>query len=103
VCAPFLRRCFELAAPRLIVAMGATAARLATGERASLRKLRGRWVEEAPGGASLASIAPVLPMFHPAAVQRQPACRKEAWADLISLRKRLDGVSLAGEGARPSS
>jgi DNA polymerase len=34
---------------------------------------------------------PVLPMLHPAYLLRNPAAKREAWADLLALRARLDG------------
>ena len=33
---------------------------------------------------------PVLPMFHPAYLLRNPAAKRDAWADLLNLRARLD-------------
>ena len=45
-------------------------------------RLRGQW-QEAFG-------KPVLPMFHPAYLLRQPEAKREAWADLLALRARLE-------------
>ncbi|MBS0564161.1 MAG: uracil-DNA glycosylase [Proteobacteria bacterium] len=79
---PFLQRHVELAAPRLVVLMGNTPCAAALGQRGIMR-LRGTWTE--------AFGRPVLPMTHPAYLLRTPSAKREAWADLLSLRARLEG------------
>jgi DNA polymerase len=81
---PFLLRHIALARPRLLVATGNTACAALFGERGILR-LRGQW-QDCEG-------LPVLPITHPAYLLRQPAAKREAWADLLSLRARLDGLA----------
>ncbi|RMC33494.1 uracil-DNA glycosylase, partial [Paracoccus siganidrum] len=78
---PFLRRHIELAAPDLIVLMGNIPCQAAIGRRGILR-LRGNWTE--------AFGRPALPMIHPAYLLRNPAAKREAWADLLSIAARLD-------------
>lgn len=78
---PFLARHVELAAPDLIVLMGNAACTAALGQRGILR-LRGTWTE--------AFGRPALPLTHPAYLLRTPAAKREAWADLLALRARLD-------------
>ena len=78
---PFLARHVDLADPDLIVLMGNAACSAALGKRGILR-LRGTWAE--------AFGRPALPMTHPAYLLRNPAAKREAWADLLSLRARLD-------------
>lgn len=78
---PFLARHVELAAPDLIVLMGNAACMAGLGQRGIMR-LRGTWAE--------AFGRPALPMTHPAYLLRQPHAKREAWADLLSLRARLD-------------
>jgi DNA polymerase len=77
---PFLRRHIELAAPEFLVLMGNHSCQALLGRR-GITRLRGRW-DEAFGRAA-------LPMFHPAYLLRQPHLKREAWADLLSLRERL--------------
>ncbi len=79
---PFVARHVELAAPEVIVLMGNIACQGVLGRR-GITRLRGRW-EQALG-------KPVLPMFHPAYLLRQPGAKREAWADLLSLKARLGG------------
>ncbi len=77
---PFLARHVELAAPDFLVLMGNISCQAVLGRR-GITRLRGEW-SEALG-------RPVLPMFHPAYLLRQPAAKREAWADLLSLKARL--------------
>jgi DNA polymerase len=77
---PFVRRHIELADPDVIVAMGNHACQGLLGRR-GITRLRGRW-DEALG-------KPVLPMFHPAYLLRNPHAKRDAWADLLMLQARL--------------
>lgn len=77
---PFLARHVELAAPDLIVIMGNTSCQAVLG-RKGITRMRGEWAS--------AFGRPVLPMFHPAYLLRNPAAKREAWADLLELQARL--------------
>ncbi len=89
-CAPFLWRHLTLLRPRLVVALGTLPARTLTGRGDSIRKLRGRWVQvQVPG---LPAPVPTLPMLHPGYLLNTPAAKREAWADLLALRKMMDGL-----------
>lgn len=78
---PFVRRHIDLAGPDVIVLMGNHACEAGLGRRGILR-LRGQW--------DTAFGRPALPMTHPAYLLRNPAAKREAWADLLSLADRLD-------------
>ncbi|KEP71283.1 uracil-DNA glycosylase [Thioclava dalianensis] len=78
---PFLARHVDLADPDLIVLMGNGACEAALGKR-GITRLRGTWSE--------AFGRPALPMLHPGQLLRMPAAKRDAWADLLSLRARLD-------------
>ena len=77
---PFLARHIELAQPEMLVAMGNHATFALLGKR-GITRLRGGWAEWRG--------LPVLPMFHPAFLLREPIRKREAWADLLSLKARL--------------
>ncbi len=77
---PFVSRHVALADPDVIVAMGNHACQALMG-RQGITRLRGKWAETLG--------TPVLPMFHPAYLLRNPAAKREAWADLLSLKGRL--------------
>jgi uracil-DNA glycosylase len=92
---PFVLRHVELAAPRLLVLLGGTSAKALLRSREGITRLRGRWHEVAPRGAGGGVPWPALATLHPAYLLRNPAAKKDAWHDLLLLRRRLDQ-----EGAR---
>ena len=77
---PFVERHIELAAPEVIILMGNTPCSALLGAKGILR-LRGNWAQ--------ALGRPVLPMAHPAYLLRNPAAKREAWADLLDLQAKL--------------
>lgn len=81
---PFLERHIQLVAPDIIVLMGNAAMDCVTGKR-GITRARGQW--------QTAFDKPVLPMMNPADVLRRPAMKREAWADLLSLKAKLDETS----------
>lgn len=81
---PFLHRHIALANPDLLVIMGNTSAQALLGRR-GITRLRGTWTEAAD--------RPALPMLHPAYLLRNPQAKRETWADLLSLRAKLKGLS----------
>jgi DNA polymerase len=86
---PFLRRHIALVRPRLILLLGAVAVRSLTGAREGITRLRGRWFEVPVEGAAP---VPALATLHPAYLLRNPGAKKDAWADLVALRERLDDL-----------
>ena len=77
---PFLERHIALANPDVIILMGNTPCQALLGE-AGITRLRGTWAE--------VLARPALPMFHPAYLLRQPAAKRDAWADLLALKHKL--------------
>jgi DNA polymerase len=73
-CQPFLEAQIRAIRPRAIVALGATAAKFMTKTADPISKLRSRF-------ASWDGI-PVMPTYHPAYLLRNPAAKKDVWADL---------------------
>ncbi len=86
-CLPFLWRHLTLLRPRVVVTLGALPARALTGRDDGIRKLRGRWLELAIPG--LPATVPTLCMLHPAYVLRTQGAKREAWQDIVALRKAL--------------
>jgi DNA polymerase len=74
---PFVARHVDLVDPEVVVLMGNTPCQAALGQR-GISRLRGVW--------TTAFGRPVLPMFHPAYLLRNPAAKREAWADLLALQ-----------------
>lgn len=77
---PFLERHIALADPDLIVLMGNAPCQVLL-DRSGITRLRGQWVDVLG--------KPALPMLHPTYLLRQPAAKREAWADLLALKSRL--------------
>ncbi|MEM8536832.1 MAG: uracil-DNA glycosylase [Pseudomonadota bacterium] len=76
---PFVERHVQLINPDCVVLMGNISCDAGLGRR-GITRLRGKW-SEAYG-------KPCLPMFHPAYLLRNPAAKREAWADLLELDAR---------------
>ncbi|MDZ4310775.1 MAG: uracil-DNA glycosylase [Cypionkella sp.] len=79
---PFVERHIALVNPDVIVLVGNTPLQTILNTKGILR-MRGIWTE--------ALGKPVLPMTHPAYLLRNPAAKRDAWADLLSLQARLRG------------
>lgn len=80
-CLPFLRAQFALIRPKIIVCLGATSAKYIydpqvriTQDRGTCREHKGIWI---------------IPTYHPAALLREPARKREAWVDLQAVRDKL--------------
>ena len=78
---PFVLRHIELAAPDIVVLMGRISASTLLGTADGITRIRGQWHEVAG--------RPALPMLHPAYLLRNPAAKREAWADLLELQAKL--------------
>ena len=88
ICAPFLERAIELVAPKMLLVLGAPAAKSVLKRDEGILSLRGRWFEWRSESGKLE--LPVMPTLHPAFLLRQPGAKKKAWADLLTLTERLD-------------
>ena len=88
VCAPFLERAVQLVRPRMLLLVGGPSAKSLLKKEEGILSLRGRWFEwrSADGSIEL----PAMPTLHPAFLLRQPAAKKKAWSDLLTLTERLD-------------
>jgi uracil-DNA glycosylase len=83
-CASFLFAQIEAIRPRVLVALGAPAAKTLLGTRTGITQLRGNW------GAFRG--IPVMPTFHPAYLLRvyTPENRRKVWEDLKAARAKMD-------------
>lgn len=80
-CSPFLLRQMDVIKPKVIVALGAVAAKTLLALNAPMSDLRGRWYDFR--GRKLAVT------YHPAFLLRDPRQKKEAWKDLQMVMKEL--------------
>ncbi|RMH48847.1 MAG: uracil-DNA glycosylase, partial [Alphaproteobacteria bacterium] len=78
----FLTRHIALADPDILLLMGRSAAATLLDSTAGITRLRGSW--------HMVLGRPALPTFHPAALLRNPALKRVAWADLLALQARLE-------------
>jgi DNA polymerase len=88
ICAPFVERAIALVAPKMLLLVGGASAKAMLKKDEGILSLRGRWFEwrSADGSQEL----PAMPTLHPAFLLRQPAAKKRAWSDLLTLTERLD-------------
>jgi uracil-DNA glycosylase family 4 len=82
-CRRYLDRQLEVVRPRVVVALGRTAAQTLLGNDQPLGRLRGRWYRVA--GADLRVT------YHPAALLRNPDFKRPTWEDMQLVRDRLLG------------
>lgn len=81
---PFLHRHIDLARPRVLVLMGNGPCH-ALLKKTGMTRLRGRW--------TTAHDLPALPMFPPSFLLSNPNAKRDAWADLLSLKAHLKDPS----------
>ncbi len=92
-CSPFLMRQISVIKPKVIVALGAVAAKNLLAINAPMSELRGRWYDFKPAGASSNDRswpgARLAVTYHPAFLLRDPRQKGEAWKDLQMVMKYL--------------
>lgn len=96
-CRPFLDEQIDIIRPKVILALGAPAAKSFLGKDFQITRQRGQWFEGPSGSALMAT-------FHPAYVLRQTGGELEAvkrlvWADLKAVRTKLEEMESQGEPA----
>jgi uracil-DNA glycosylase len=96
-CSPFLMRQIAVIKPKVIVALGATAAKTLLAMSSSMNLLRGRFYDFAPSGFrrdpgsndKTWSGCKLAVTYHPAFLLRDPRQKGEAWKDLQMVMKEL--------------
>ena len=78
---PFVLRHIALADPDIVILMGRISASTLLGTSEGITRIRGQW-HEVDG-------RPALPTLHPAYLLRNPAAKRDAWADLLELQAKL--------------
>lgn len=92
-CRPYLDEQIAIVAPRVILCLGAPAAKSFLGPKFSITKQRGLWFD-GPSGI------PLIATFHPAYILRLTggevgAVKRLVWADLKTVRSKLDELAAA--------
>ena len=80
-CSPFLMRQIDVVQPKVIVALGAVAAKNLLAVSDSMANLRGRWYDFRDSKLAVT--------YHPAFLLRDPRQKKETWKDLQMVMKEL--------------
>ncbi|HUJ12220.1 MAG TPA: uracil-DNA glycosylase [Thermoanaerobaculia bacterium] len=80
-CRPYIRRQVELIQPKVIVTLGRFALQSLTERGYAISSARGQWLEY--NGVK------VMPTYHPAYLLRNPAAKKEVWADMKKVMTEL--------------
>ena len=92
-CGPFLMRQIATIKPKVIVALGAVAAKYMLAINAPMSELRGRFYDFMPTGARASDPtwqgAKLAVTYHPAFLLRDPRQKGEAWKDLQMVMKYL--------------
>src|SRR6266446_5285308 len=89
-CSPFLMRQIATIKPKVIVALGATAAKNLLAMNSSLGDLRGHWYDFKPAGSDPSWPGARLAVtYHPAYLLRDPRQKGETWKDLQMVMKYL--------------
>ncbi|MEA3496391.1 MAG: uracil-DNA glycosylase [Bacteroidota bacterium] len=86
VCLPFLKRQIEMVDPKIIVLLGSTAIKGLLDPYAKITRDRGNW--------KMYEKRFVMPTFHPSALLRNPALKKDVWEDfkkiIVKYRELVD-------------
>jgi DNA polymerase len=85
LCFPYLEEQVRLIQPKLICALGRIAAQALLNTQTTLGKLRGEFHEYCG--------VPLLVTYHPAALLRFPAYKRDTWEDMQKLKARLDELA----------
>ena len=105
-CSPFLMRQIAVIKPKVVVALGAVAAKNLLAINAPMSELRGRFYDFMPSGARSSDPsssgkswqgAKLAVTYHPAFLLRDPRQKGEAWKDLQMVMKYLGLKPLAKE------
>ena len=84
-CLPYLRVQFALIRPKIIVCLGATAAKYIYDPNVRITRDRGVWKEKKGVW--------ILPTYHPAALLRDESKKREACEDMQKLKQKYDEIA----------
>ncbi|HWQ06748.1 MAG TPA: uracil-DNA glycosylase [Feifaniaceae bacterium] len=83
-CLPILRKQYALIRPKIVVCLGATAAKYVYAPEARITRDRGKWIEK--NGVWF------LPTYHPAALLRDETKKRDVWEDLQAIAKKYTEI-----------
>ena len=83
-CIHFLEKQIEIIKPKMICTLGKYAAQTILRTDESISRLRGKLLSY--------NGIPVIPIYHPSYLLRNPSAKKETWGDLKVIRKKIDEI-----------
>ena len=86
-CLPYLKRQIEIIQPKIIVALGNLSTHTLLQTTEGITRLRGRFVDFAPG-------IQLMPTFHPSYLLRDPRRKVEVWQDMKTIHTRMREMGL---------
>lgn len=89
LCLPFIKKHIELFQPKLIICVGGTSANALLNTKNGITKIRGKWEEYLLNGNTV----PIIPIFHPAYLIRQPQFKKQTWHDLLAIKEKASKLT----------
>ncbi|OHC73296.1 MAG: hypothetical protein A3G18_11930 [Rhodospirillales bacterium RIFCSPLOWO2_12_FULL_58_28] len=87
VCMPFVERLVELVDPYILVTLGGAAAKSMLAQTSGISRIRGRWLTYTT--PRLARPVHAIAVFHPDNLQNTPAQKREAWRDMLAIKRKL--------------
>ena len=91
-CLGYLRAQFALVWPQVVVLLGKVACQYTVKAQVFITRDHGRWYQQK--GVWF------MPTYHPSALLRDPAKKREAWEDFQKIKQKLNELAGAGEGER---
>lgn len=90
ICRPFVEKHIALVNPTTMVLVGGTATKAVLGDSRGITRLRGQLFQYK--NDYMSHEVPVHVMYHPSYLLRQPTAKKQAWADLLALKKAISAA-----------
>ena len=91
ICLPFVERLIEIVGPRVVVCVGGPSAKTLLAQIQGITRLRGKWFDYAT--PRMMGPVPAMALYHPAYLLRSPAMKRDAWRDLLMLKKKITGLA----------
>lgn len=91
-CLPFVEHHIALIKPKILIPLGGVAAKTLLRTKDGITRLRGKWTTYAPPAEEGQETPPIpcLPIYHPAYLLRQAIAKRQAWNDVLLLKKHAD-------------
>lgn len=87
ICNPFVEKHIALVNPKLLILVGGTATQSVLNDARGITRLRGQVFDYK--NQYMDAEVPVHVIYHPSYLLRQPAAKKQTWADLLAIKEAL--------------